>query len=147
MVLWISSSSVHFASSRRHYKEGSYQFILFNRLVQFNTALQLLKDAKLNYKNKSTPKSNVPSIVVCYHVIFHIYTCKGVLKLCDTLNVFDSAIKGEFFCEQWQFRHMNTCMSETEKLQVTGLELRISRSTDSDFQRIIHRNFILESTT
>ena len=54
------------------------------------------------------------------YVIFHIYTCKGVLELCDTLNVFDSAIEGEFLqavAISWQHLysdqifHMSTCMS------------------------------------
>ena len=68
----------------------------------------------------------------------------------DTFNVFDTAIEGEFLTSGVNFLAapmlqsadqiflcaLATCTParvKTEKLQVIGLELRIARSTDSDY--------------
>jgi len=120
MVLWISSSSVHCHNTTWHittwhigvlHPAGGiqktqlsvYNFPLFSPHLH-NFAVT--KDAKLNYKNKSAQKLIALSIVVCClcHISYiYIYTCKGVLELCDTLTVFDTVIEGEFFTSSSNF--------------------------------------------
>ena len=79
-----------------------------------------------------------------------VYHRRKISMLCDTLNVFDTAIEGEFLMSSGNFLAapilqsanqiflcgLATCTParvETEKIHVKGLELRIARSTDSDY--------------
>ena len=105
MVLWISSSSMHCHNTTWHiavlHPAGGIQkrqLSVFH-LHPFSLDLYNLSiDAKLNYTKTNLHKNRLSFLLSCaVYVIFHIFTSKRGLKRYDTLNVFDTAIEGEFF--------------------------------------------------